>query len=284
MREVKKAVFGISGDSTAGPDGFTAAFFHKCWDIVGQNVVEAVLQFFNGAFLPGSITATTIVLIPKKPSPELWIDYRPISLCNVTNKIITKILTVRLTPLLPRIIAPHQSGFVKGRLLSDNVLLAQEMFHELPRCSPSPNLAIKLDMAKAYDMVQWPFLLRILERMGFPSGWIGMISRCVGSCWFSVLVNGCDDFFKSSRGLRQGDPISPTLFFIAAEYLSRSLDKLILGNPDMTYKSTRPSPEVSHLAYADDILIFTQDTDTSLRRPRHCLDEYMAASGQQINL
>ncbi|XP_042045033.1 uncharacterized protein LOC121791044 [Salvia splendens] len=164
------------------------------------------------------------------------------------------------------VISPNQSGFVKGRLLHDNALLAQEMFHELARCSPAPNVAIKIDMAKAYDRVQWSFLIKVLRRMGFSDGWIALIERCIGSCWFSVLINGVPaEFFKSTRGLRQGDPISPALFMIAAEYLSRALDKLILGKKEMTFKAARRCMEISHLAYADDIIIFTQAAATPLR-------------------
>ncbi|XP_042023118.1 uncharacterized protein LOC121770454 [Salvia splendens] len=188
LDEVKRALFEISGDSAPGPDGFSATFYQACWPIVGRDVVEAIAQFFNGAYLPRSVTATNIVLIPKKASPETWADYRPISLCNVFNKIITKVLTARLAPYLPQVISPNQSGFVKGRLLNDNVLLAQEMFHEIARCSPAPNVAIKIDMAKAYDMIQWDFLIKVLCRMGFPEAWISLIERCVGSCWFSVLM------------------------------------------------------------------------------------------------
>ncbi|XP_042045031.1 uncharacterized protein LOC121791041 [Salvia splendens] len=238
--EVKRAVFDISANSAPGPDGYSALFFQACWSIVGSDVVDAVRQFFGGAFLPRSFTATSIVLIPKKPIPESWGDYRPISLCNVINKVITKILSKRLAPLLPRVVAPNQSGFVKGRLLNDNVVLAQEMFHELQRSTPAPNVAIKIDMAKAYDRVQWPFLLKVLKHMGFPEPWVDLIQRCIGSCWFSILVNGAPaGFFKSTRGLRQGDPISPALFVLAADYLSRLLDKLILGNKEMTFKATR---------------------------------------------
>ncbi|XP_042009092.1 uncharacterized protein LOC121757643 [Salvia splendens] len=257
--EVKKAVFDISGDSAPGPDGFTATFYQSCWDTVGIDVVAAIQQFFEGAYLPRSITATSIVLIPKKLGPDSWSDYRPISLCNVSNKIITKILTRRLSPLLPQVIAPNQSGFVKGRLLNDNVLLAQEVFHELPRSAPAPNVAVKIDMAKAYDRVQWPLLIKVMDRMGFPARWISMIER-------------------------QGDPISPSLFVIAADYLSMSLDKLILGKKEMIFKASRGRMEISHLAYADDIVIFTQAAEVPLRQLRACLDEYAGISGQQINL
>ncbi|XP_042012092.1 uncharacterized protein LOC121760500 [Salvia splendens] len=110
--EVKRAAWDISTDSAPGPDGFTVAFYHHCWDIIGQDVVEAVVQFFNGAYLPRSVTATMIVLLPKKDNPTTWGDFQPISLCNVSNKIITKILSARLAPLLPTVIAPNQSGFV----------------------------------------------------------------------------------------------------------------------------------------------------------------------------
>ncbi|XP_042003910.1 uncharacterized protein LOC121752872 [Salvia splendens] len=121
--------------------------------------------------------------------------------------------------------------------------------------------------------------------MGFPEQWVTLIERCIGSCWFLILINGAPaGFFKSTRGLRQGDPISPALFVLAADYLSRLLDKLILGNKEMTFKATRGSIEISHLAYADDIIIFTQAAVNPLRRLRGCLDHYAEVSGQQINL
>ncbi|XP_042023084.1 uncharacterized protein LOC121770420 [Salvia splendens] len=246
---------------------------------------EVKRAVFLGAYLPRSITATNIVLILKKASPGTWADFRPISLCNVLNKIITKVLTARLGPFLPQVISPNQSGFVKGRLLHDNVLMAQEMFHEIARCSPAPNVAIKIDMAKAYDRVQWIFLTKVLRRMGFPDAWISLVERCIGSCWFSVLINGVPaGFFKSTRGLRQGDPISLALFVIAADYLSRALDKLILGKKEMVFKTSRKCMEISHLAYADDIIIFTQAAAAPMRWLRACLDNYVEVSGQQINL
>ena len=112
-----------------------------------------------------------------------------------------------------------------------------------------------------------------------------MIERCIGSCWFSILINGAPaGFFHSTRGLRQGDPISPALFVIAAEYLSKLLDRLIIGRKEMLFKSSRFCKEISHLAYADDILIFTQANVRPVRELKRCLADYEAASGQLINL
>lgn len=153
MEEVKAAVFGIDGYSAASPDGFTVLFYQTCWDFVKSDIMAAMMDFFRGTPMPHSFTAMTIVLFPKRPNSEAWIDFRPISLCNVRNKIITKLLTARLALVLPLVVAPNQSGFVKGHLLSDNVLLAQELMQDLDQCRPSPNVAFKLDMAKANDQV-----------------------------------------------------------------------------------------------------------------------------------
>lgn len=140
--------------------------------------------------MPRSFTVTKIVLLPKKENPLSWSDYRPISLCNVMNKIISKIIATRLAPLLPYLTTPNQSGFIKGRLLSDNVLLAQELIQDISNCSLTPNVAIKLDMAKAYDRVQWPFLIKVLRRMGFSATWISLIDRCTNFVGFrsSLMV------------------------------------------------------------------------------------------------
>ncbi|XP_042065480.1 uncharacterized protein LOC121808994 [Salvia splendens] len=201
------------------------------------------------------------------------------------NKIISKLLAARLAPLLPRLTVPNQSGFIKGRLISDNVLLAKELFHEIWKGVTSPNMVLKLDMEKAYDRVQWSFLIKILRKMGFSERGLGLIENCISPCWFSVLINGSvAGFFKSSRGLRQGDPISPSLFILAADYLSKLLDRLILRRKDMMYRTARYTMGISHLAYADDIMIFSQAQSSSILQLLECLKHYMEVSGQKVNV
>ncbi|XP_027171438.1 uncharacterized protein LOC113771005 [Coffea eugenioides] len=125
--EVKKVVFELDGDSAAGPDGFTGQFFTFAWDIIAKDVYNAVLSFFCGAELPQFLTSTSIMLIPKVPSPQDFSKYRPISLCNFFNKVLSRILADRLARILPKILSPQQTGFVKGRNITENYLLAQEL-------------------------------------------------------------------------------------------------------------------------------------------------------------
>ena len=118
---------------------------------------------------------------------------------NFLNKVISRILVERLAGVLPRIISPQQSGFVKGRSMANNFLLAQELMSEIGRKCREENLALKLDMAKAYDRVSWPFLIAVLRRFGFGERFIDMVWRLISNVWFSMLVNGVPyDFFKSS--------------------------------------------------------------------------------------
>ncbi|KAI3466941.1 hypothetical protein Pfo_023604 [Paulownia fortunei] len=244
---------------------------------------EAAVDFFKGNSMPRSFTATSIVLIPKIENPKTWGDFRPISLCNVNNKILTKIISNRLVNILPEIISLAQSGFVKGRLISDNILLAQELMHTINDKRKHENVALKLDMNKAYDRVQWSFLYKVLRKMGFPDTSITLVQNCIEHCWFSVLINGVSaGFFQSSRGLRQGDPLSPSLFIIAADFLSRSLDTLFQHNKELKYHS-KGGLNISHLAYADDIIIFTNSGRMGLRKIMELLRKYAAASGQIIN-
>lgn len=153
-------------------------------------------------------------LFQKKDNPSSFSEFHPISLCNFLNKGFTRILCDRLGTLLPNFISDEQTGFLKGRDISDNILLAQELLQSLNCRARSHNIAFKFDMAKAFDRVSWHFLRTFLLKFGFHPAFVQLILNNLSSSWFSILLNGSyAGFFKSSGGLKQGDPLYPYLFF-----------------------------------------------------------------------
>lgn len=157
------------------------------------------------------------MLIPKVPNPKSVSQFRSISLCNFFYKVLSKVLTNRLKPIIPSLISPMQNSFVGGRQIQDSIGIAHELFHflKLRKAKCKFEFAIKLDMQKTYDRVEWDFLNAVMERMGFHPGWRKLILECVSSVSFATILNGrFGKKFAHLRGLRQGDPLSPYLFCV----------------------------------------------------------------------
>jgi len=166
--DVKKALFHIGDLKAPGPDGMHAKFYKRFWGLLGDDLIKEVLEAVNLAQIPEGWNETTIVLIPKVTNPTLVSQFRPISLCNVVYKVISKMLANRLRSILPEVISDIQSAFVPGRLITDNILLAYESIHTIKKKRGKRGLcAVKLDMHKAYDRVEWNFLEKIMLKMGF---------------------------------------------------------------------------------------------------------------------
>nr|ABN09154.1 RNA-directed DNA polymerase (Reverse transcriptase) [Medicago truncatula] len=255
--EIKQAVFSLNNDSAPGPDGFGSCFYQIYWDIVKEDVIKAVLQFFNTGWILPNFNANTLILIPKTQNADSMDQFRPIAMANFKFKIISKILADRLAQIMPNIVSQEQRGFIQGRNIKDCVCLASEAINMLDQKSFGGNLAFKVDISKAFDTLNWKFLLKVLKQFGFSETFCNWIDAILQSAKLSICINGSQQgYFSCSRGVRQGDPLSPLLFCLAEDVLSRSLTKLVEQGKLKQMRGTRNCLVPSHILYADDIMIF----------------------------
>jgi hypothetical protein len=200
-------------EKAPGPDGFIGLFFSSCWNIIKEDLVRAVKQFFShnqqGLHI---LNQAFIVLLPKKQHPQQISDYRPISLTHSFAKIVTKILANRLGPELEHIISKNQTAFVKKRHIHDSFVYVQNVI-KLLHTKKVPAIFIKLDISKAFDSVNWPYILSIMSHLGFGQNWRNWVSSLWCSTSSRILMNGEPGRrILHCRGVRQGDPLSNVFF------------------------------------------------------------------------
>jgi hypothetical protein len=210
QEEVDQAAKSMPPGKAPGPDGFTTDFFQHCWDIVRKEVWEVVEESrTSGQVLP-ALNATFLTLILK----EEWVtnpkQFRPIALCNVIYKIITKVIANRLKPILTFVISKEQDGYVEGRQIMDSVILAHEVIHSL-KSTKTPGMLIKLDLSKAFDRASWQYLRAILNSFGFDQHWVNWILNLTSSAFFSILVNGVPS--RHSHHPEVSDKVTPYRLF-----------------------------------------------------------------------
>ncbi|PKU72704.1 Putative ribonuclease H protein [Dendrobium catenatum] len=276
--EIKAAVFMGSSNSAPGPDGFNFYFYKTSWHIIGPLVCRAIKSFFTKCYMPNGVKATALAIIPKHSSAANISDYRSIALCNVVYKIIAKIIALRLKPVMNIIVKDNQAGFLKYRVSTDNILLASDILYHAGKRGNGNIFCAKLDIKKAFDSVSREFIIARLIQKNFPSCFVNWVKACICDVNFSILISGAiEGYFSTASGLRQGCPISPYLFCLAMDAFSNLLEvrgfKGIISNEF----------SISHLLYADDVLVFGEATIDNCNLLGNILNEFAKVSGLHIN-
>ena len=226
--ELKHIIWSTHPYKAPGPDGLQGIFYRQCWDWLHISLLEFMQMTFATRYIPKEVCEAYMCLIPKIPNPSIISQFRPISLCNVLYKLITKCITMRLQDSMPELIAPAQSSFIKGRSTQDNIILMQELLHSTrsQKTAKFGSMFLKLDLEKAYDKVNWDFLEETLNVFGFPTSIIDLIMCGVRNASTRILWNGqALESFDHQCGLRQGDPLSPYLFVLCIERLGYLIDR-----------------------------------------------------------
>lgn len=281
--ELKATIFSMPAEKAPGPDGFIGAFYKAAWEIIKEDLLKAVISFFNRNTLQlRDLNSTFICLLPKKDDANGAEHYRPISLIHSLSKIISKLLANRLAPELPELVSPNQSAFIRKRAIHDNFLYVQNMVKFLHK-SKKQSLFFKVDIAKAFDTVCWPYLLEVMRYFGFGTRSLNWISNLLATSTSQILLNGVHGpSIAHVRGLRQGDPLLPMLFILAMEPFHRivkaaesaSLLSPIGGRFDRFRCSL----------YADDVALFMKPEPNDLSALLQLLSFFAQASGLHTNV
>ncbi|GJT76141.1 RNA-directed DNA polymerase, eukaryota, reverse transcriptase zinc-binding domain protein [Tanacetum coccineum] len=253
--EIKNAMFFIDSNKVPGPDGFSSLFFKKARSIVGKDVCRAVKDFFDNGKIMREINSTIISLVPKILTPNKVTVFRPIASCNVLYKCISKIITERMKIGLRKIVGYERKD------------------------GPS-RVAMKIDIQKAYDTVNWQFLEVILKGFGFHCKMVNWIIKCVTTTSFSICVNGESfSYFKRGRGLRQADPMSPYLFTLVMEILTLIVEKRVEGSKEFKYHFGCKEMKLTHVCFADDLMMFSHGDKKFVMVLKKVIEEFGSIAG-----
>jgi len=282
LKEVEEAMAQLKDGKAPGPDGFTANFFHEFWDLIKAEVWELVEESRSTHWVLPALNSTFIALVPKEAESHKPEKYRPIALCNVIYKLISKVIANRLKPLLPLLISPEQTGYVEGRQIMDGIILSNEVIHSL-KLLKKPGMLLKLDLSKAFDKLSWHYIQKMLLAFGFNATWTKWVMNLITSPSFSVLLNGSPSIpFRPTRGIRQGDPLSPFIFVLMAEGLSRLL-KSVVSSQAMKGLSLHGRAPQTHQQFVDDTMLFGHPSSKEASALKSLLSLFSDASGTSIN-
>lgn len=281
-QELESTLKWFKKDKSPGPDGWPVEFYLAFYDLLGEDLLEVIEESRITGHIHPPMNYTFISLIPKTDDPTSYNDFCPISLCNCLYKIISKIIANRIKPILSSHISTEQFAFLQNRHIQEAIGTTQEALHSIKHKNLK-GISLKIDLAKAFDKVNWLYLKMILTHLGFPHILINWIMGCISSVSFTILINGsASTRFNINRGIRQGCPLSPLFFLIVMEGLSR-LIATAKRNGDFSGLKITEQFYLTHLLFVDDILIFMNGSVRDNIALNDILQLFCKATGMVIN-
>lgn len=281
MIEIQAAVHQLANNKASGPDGLPNEFLKTYWNELKPEVYAIMQKFFSHQLDLRPYNEATIVMVPKTEIPVSTSDFRPISVLNLIPKLISKILSNRLRPVLSDLISINQTAFIQGRQILENFVTTRELLHHVS-IRKTPAIFAKVDFKKAFDMIEWNFLESVMTARSFPARWISWIRHIWETSSSRLCINGeCSEPFPHRRGLRQGDPLSPMLFDIAVDVFQQMIR---VANLNLSCPLSRKiSDAIVAYQYADDTAVIARADATTLITFKLILRLFSSVSGLQVN-
>ena len=275
------AIKSLRSNKSPGLDGIPIEFYRKFWPDIGQFLVKLYNESYSKGELPDSMNLAVLNLIFKKTDRTKFKNYRPLSVSTTDYKILAFVLARRLQSVINKIISPDQVGYIKGRYIGTNIRQVLDLI-EYAEQYKTGGILLFLDFEKAFDSLEWPFMLACLKRFGFGPHFLKWIQILYKAPSVTIKINGwMSDQVTLSRGVRQGCPVSALLFIISTEMLAikiRTSD--IIG---IKMKPCHSDKEFKISQYADDSLLFLAN-EKEIPKAINIINEYSKVSGQRLNI
>ncbi|KAJ1704151.1 hypothetical protein LUZ63_003930 [Rhynchospora breviuscula] len=272
-------------DKSAGPDGITARFLQTSWHVIGPELLVQVKKIFEEGVIPQEWLRCRVTLIPKTEEPQSPADFQPISVGNILYRLVMRIIASRLRPYLTKVISKEQNAFLRGRCISENIILVKEVLHSFSRSDfKHKTFMLKADINKAFDKLDWNFLERAMRYLNIPEKIISIMLSSFKRAKVTITINGQGDgFIQPTQGLRQGCPMSPYIFIIAMEVLSRWLQEAHTRGLLQGVRLAHTSPIITHSIYADDLILVGNTCRAEVDTMTNMLHKFGYVSGLLIN-
>lgn len=281
--EIRGAISALSNDKSPSPDGFPVQFYKESIGWFVDDLYSLYIEAIIKGSLGKNVNQGLIKLIPKGGDKTLIKNWRPITLLNVSYKILVKLVARRLKKILPKIVSSTQTRFVKGRYILENLVTCWESLHWAKESRQSGAMLL-INVEKAYDRIEWDYIIKMLHSLGFPPDFCNMVRTLLCDANVVVEVNGLrSSNFELTRSIRHGCPLAHALFMLATNAMFYLLKDSFV-TPTIKGITLPNKEEVCNIQFIDDTTLLIKLEEENLTALMKNIDIICLASGSKVAL